>query len=168
MGVAMAGPVVGLLLSRVGKTLGLMYLRVEVLAAALGLMVMGWEISHTALHSFVLALPAPFPGLYLSPLPMADLWCFLSGLLLLATWMLIRKSGTEARILWALGPMAASIGFFLLAGDGLSLLLGLEFISLSSYLGLVTTRRSRKVWNAGWVLLVLSEMGGLLLVLAMA
>lgn len=165
---AIAGPMVGLLISRMGRTAGLIWLRFEVLAMALGLMIMGWAIAGGRLHPSVLPLPAPFPGLYLSPLPMADLWCLLSGLLLMATWMLIWHSPWERRILWALGPMAGSMGFFLLAGDGLSLLLGLEFISLSSYLGLVTTRRSRKVWNAGWVLLVLSEMGGLLLLLAMA
>ncbi len=168
IGIAIGGSLIGLLLTGIGRDKGLTWLRLEVVLAALGLMVMGWEIADGRLHLSVMSLPAPFPNLYLSPLPMADLWSILSGLLLIATWMLIRKSDQEIRILWALGPMAASIGFFLLAGDGLSLVLGLEFISLSSYLGLVTTRRSRKVWNAGWVLLVLSEMGGLLLVLAIA
>ncbi|OLZ10523.1 proton-conducting transporter membrane subunit [Sulfobacillus thermosulfidooxidans] len=163
----LVGPLSAGLISVIGQSATRALLRAEVLLASLGLVVMGWMISQNALIPGIASLPTPFPPLHFAPLPMADLWSILSGVLLGATWLLIRKTLTETRILWALVPMASSMGFFLLAGGGLSLLLGLEAISLSSYLGLVTTRRSRKLWNAGWVLLILSEMGGLLLLFAM-
>ncbi|WP_053960962.1 proton-conducting transporter membrane subunit [Sulfobacillus thermosulfidooxidans] len=163
----LVGPLSAGIMSLAGQRASGALLRAEVLLASLGLVAMGWMISQNALVPGIVSLPTPFPPLHVSPLPMADLWSILSGVLLGATWLLIRKTSTETRILWALVPMSSSMGFFLLAGGGLSLLLGLEAISLSSYLGLVTTRRSRKLWNAGWVLLILSEMGGLLLLLAM-
>ena len=167
IGLALLGPLVSALMSGTRPGWSLAWLRLEVLASAVGLMGMGWVMALHGLPAGHLPLPSPFPALDLSPLPMAGLWSLISGGLVAATWLLIHGTFRERRLLWALGPIAASIGFFLLAGDGLSLLLGLEAISASSYLGLVNTRRSRKLWNAGWVLLMLSEMAGLLLLFAM-
>ncbi len=166
IGVALAGPLVAGVLGWVGSRAQREFLRGVLVLGTLALFWMGGQILSGHMVAGALPLPAPFPRLVFAPLPLAGLWSSLSGLLLLATGLLIWRHERAANLLWALVPMAASIGLFLLAGDGLTLLLGLEAVSLTSYLGLISSRRSRKIWNAGWVLLILSEMGGLLLILA--
>lgn len=114
-----------------------------------------------------LVLPHPWPALVASPLPMAPLWAVMGGLLFFSATLLTVNRPDSHRVHYALLPLLAIVGIYLWSGDGLLLLVSWELISGVSYLGLVTTRRARPVWNAGWVLLALSELGGMLLLVAL-
>ncbi len=160
---ALLGPLVAVVWKRAAQ---LQFLRGLFLLGGLALIVMGVQILSRGVPSGAVGLPLPFPALHFAPLPLAGLWSTISGTVLVAAWFAVQGQQRERAMLWALVPMTGAIGFFLMAGGGIVLLLGLEAVSLTSYLGLVTSRRSRKIWNAGWVLMVLSEMGGLLLILA--
>ncbi len=118
-------------------------------------------------RSSLLALPAPWPTLVAAPLPLARLWSLVGGVLFLAATLATLSRSDGHRILYALLPLLSGVGVFLWSGDGLLLLCSWEFLSAVTYLGLVTTRRARPVWNAGWILLALSELGGMLLLLAL-
>lgn len=114
-----------------------------------------------------IVLPAPFPVLWLGPLPLASLWSVLASLLFLAVVLGTWSHPLQRQILYSLVPLMAGVGVFLWSRDGLMLLAAWEMVSATTYLGLVTTRRARPVWHAGWVLLGLSEVGGMLLFLAL-
>lgn len=115
-----------------------------------------------------IALPPPWPSLLLRPLPLAPLWSAAAALLFAAAALATAGEPRRRQILYALLPLQTGIGVYLWSGDGLLLLLSWEFVSAVTYLGLVTSRRSRPVWQTGWVLLALSEAGGMLLLLALA
>lgn len=132
---------------------------------SLGLMAMSAFLSPD--HACLIALPAPFPKIVASPLPLARLWSIVGGLLFLAATLATFSRSDGHRILYALLPLLSGVGVFLWSGDGLLLLCSWEFVSAATYLGLVTTRRARPVWNAGWTLLALSELGGMLLLMAL-
>lgn len=135
------------------------------LLGSLGLVLMsGYLIPGRA---SAVALPAPWPTLMVAPLPLARLWSAVGGVLFLAATLLTWARSDGHRMIYALLPLLAGVGVFLWSGDGLLLLMSWEFISAVTYLGLVTTRRARTVWNAGWVLLALSELGGMLLLIAL-
>jgi formate hydrogenlyase subunit 3/multisubunit Na+/H+ antiporter MnhD subunit len=132
---------------------------------SIALVIMSFTLSPT--HAGRLVLPHPWPTLILAPLPLAGLWALIGGLLFFSATVLTLRRPDSQRVLYALLPLMAAIGAYLWSGDGLMLLLTWEFISAVTYLGLVTTRRSRPVWNAGWSLLALSELGGMLLLVAL-
>ncbi len=129
------------------------------------LIVMTWWLNLKAPSQ--LALPLPWPDLVAAPIPLAALWAPVAGVLFWAATLLTLNHPAQQRILYALLPLVAGVGIFLWSGDGLLLLISWEFISATTYLGLVTTRRARPVWNAGWALLALSEVGGMLLFIAL-
>ena len=112
-------------------------------------------------------LPMPWPSLILASIPLSSLWAVVAGLLFLMCVLITWSDPRQRRILYALLPLEAGVGIYLWSGDGLLLLLTWEFISAVSYLGIVTSRRSRVVWNAGWALLALSELGGMALLVAL-
>ncbi|CAB1127538.1 Hydrogenase-4 component B / Formate hydrogenlyase subunit 3 [Candidatus Hydrogenisulfobacillus filiaventi] len=110
------------------------------------------------------ALPAPFPALHWGPgLVGAGVWGAVGGGLFLAAglWLLQTEGGVA--VAWALIPLEAAVGAYLLSDDGWSLLASWELVSTLAYLGLVTSRTQAKVLRVGWVLLALSEFGGVLL-----
>ncbi|MCL8207437.1 MAG: NADH-ubiquinone oxidoreductase [Actinomycetia bacterium] len=115
-----------------------------------------------------LALPAPWPTLALRPLPLAPLWSTAAGLLFAAAALGTAGQRRRRQILYALLPLEAGVGIYLWSGDGFLLVMAWEFVSAVTYLGLVTSRRGRSVWQTGWVLLALSEAGGMMLLLAVA
>ncbi len=129
------------------------------------LIVMTWSLNLHATSR--LALPLPWPALIAAPIPLAALWAPVAGVLFWTATLLTLNHPAPHRIHYALLPLVAGVGIFLWSGDGLLLLMSWEFISAATYLGLVTTRRSRPVWNAGWALLALSEVGGMLLLIAL-
>ncbi len=131
----------------------------------LGLLAMSAFLSRQ--HAGLIALPAPWPTMVTAPLPLARLWSIVAGLLFLAATLSTFSRRDGHRILYALLPLVSGVGVFLWSGDGLLLLASWEFVSAVTYLGLVTTRRARPVWNAGWALLALSELGGMLLLAAL-
>ncbi len=115
-----------------------------------------------------ITLVAPWPTLRLSPLPLAVLWSPVAGLLFFSANLAVRSHVARRAILYTLLPLEAAVGIYLWSGSGLMLLVTWELISTISYLGLVAARRARPVWNAGWALLALSELGGMFLLLALA
>lgn len=123
--------------------------------------------SLTRSQNGVLVLPHPWPQFVFSAVPLAPLWSVVAGLLFLSAVFITHSSSRQRQILYALVPLIGAVGIFLWSGSGLLLLIAWELISVISYLGLVTTRRARPVWNAGWVLLALSELGGMLLLIAL-
>lgn len=155
----------GGLLTRAHHTPARRWLSAFMFLGALGLIAMAAFL--TSHYGGSIALPAPFPTLIAAPLPLASLWSAIAGLLFFSAALIVRHHPQQHRILYALIPLVAAVGVYLWSGDGLLLLLSWEFISASTYLGLVTTRRARPVWNAGWALLALSELGGMLLLLAL-
>jgi hydrogenase-4 component B len=134
------------------------------LLGAIALCVMAFSVNGASATHW--ALPAPWPTLTFRPLPLAALWSFLAGLLFFASALLAMERPDAQRIFYALIPLLSAVGVYLWSGDGLVLILSWEFLSAVTYLGLVTTRRSRSVFNAGWTLLALSEFGGILLLVA--
>jgi formate hydrogenlyase subunit 3/multisubunit Na+/H+ antiporter MnhD subunit len=135
-------------------------------AGAVALMVMTFSLNPLTAQN--LALPAPWSSLRLAPLPLAQLWSPVAGLLFLASDLALLSHPARRKILYALLPLEVSVGLYLWSGSGLMLLITWELISGLSYLGLVSVRRARPVWNAGWALLALSELGGMFLLLALA
>ncbi|PSR23504.1 MAG: NADH-ubiquinone oxidoreductase [Sulfobacillus acidophilus] len=133
---------------------------------SVALVVMSFSLSPA--HASRMALPHPWPTLVMAPLPLAGLWAIVAGILFLSATLLTMRRTDSHRVFYALLPLMAGVGVYVWSGDGLMLLLTWEFISAVTYLGLVTTRRSRPVWNAGWALLALSEFGGMLLLIALA
>lgn len=115
---------------------------------------------------YLLHLPYPWPHLVLHPLLLGSLDGEIAAILFAAAAVALIHHPQHRRIFFAMVPLEAGVGVFLLSGDGLTLLVAWEFLSTVSYLGLVTWRRSRSVWNAGWVLLALSELAGLALLVA--
>ncbi|MCL6562674.1 MAG: NADH-ubiquinone oxidoreductase [Firmicutes bacterium] len=111
-------------------------------------------------------LPRPWPQLMMHPLLLGSLDAEIAAILFAAAAAALFRHPQHRRIFFAMVPLEAGVGVFLLSGDGLTLLMAWEFLSAVSYLGLVTWRRSRSVWNAGWVLLALSELAGLALLVA--
>lgn len=118
-------------------------------------------------HDAALRLPHPWPTLIAAPLPLAGLWALVAGVLFLSATLLTAHRTDAHRVFYALLPLLTGVGVYLWSGDGLLLLMSWEFLSAVTYLGLVTTRRSRVVWNAGWSLLALSELAGILLLVAL-
>lgn len=116
---------------------------------------------------YMVGLPQPWPPLILHPLLLGPPDAEIAAILFAAAAIALRHHPQHRRIFYALLPLEAGIGAFLLSGDGLALLISWEFLSAVSYLGLVTWRRSRAVWNAGWVLLALSELAGLALLVGL-
>lgn len=112
-------------------------------------------------------LPRPWPTLVASPLPLAPLWSATAGLVFLSAGLIAWRADFGERLFYTIIPLLAGTGIFLWSGDGLILLASWEFISAVTYLGLVTTRRARPAWHAGWALLALSELGGILLLIAL-
>lgn len=104
----------------------------------------------------------------MTPVPLASLWGWIASSLFLAAVLGSWRSGNAARIFYSLVPLQTAVGIFLWSGQGILLLISWEFLSAVTYLGLVTTRKSRPVWQAGWVLLALSEIGGFLLLFSIA
>ncbi len=141
------------------------WLSVSGVLGAMGLLVMSAFLNHG--HASLIVLPAPWPTLVAAPLPLARLWSAVAGVLFFAATLSTFSRRDGHRILYALVPLLSGVGVFLWSGDGLLLLMTWEFISAVTYLGLVTTRRARPVWNAGWTLLALSELGGILLLVAL-
>lgn len=141
------------------------WLWVSLLLGSLGLVVMAGFL--TPADARAIHLPAPWPTLIAAPLPLARLWSVVAGVLFFATTLLIGSRPDGHRLAYALVPLLAGVGVFLWSGDGLWLLMSWEFVSAVTYLGLVTTRRARPVWHAGWALLALSELGGMLLLIAL-
>ncbi len=162
LGVVLAGSA---LMSRRGSRGVHVWLSVFGVLGAIGLFAMSAYL--TPERSSQIVLPAPWPSLVASPLPLARLWSVVAGVLFLAATLLTFARRDGHRILYALLPLLSGVGVFLWSGDGLLLLISWEFISAVTYLGLVTTRRARPVWNAGWTLLALSELGGMLLLVAL-
>ncbi|MDA8207170.1 MAG: proton-conducting transporter membrane subunit [Thermaerobacter sp.] len=141
------------------------FMAVFMCAGSLGLMVMAfWLIPQ---YASIIRLPEPWPTLIASPLPLASMWALIGGLLFLSATLLSMRRPDAHRVFYALLPLLGAVGVYLWSGDGLLLLMSWEFISAVTYLGLVTTRRARVVWNAGWSLLALSELGGLFLLIAL-
>lgn len=132
-------------------------------SVGLGLMAFWLNAANTS----VIDLPRPWPSLVASPLPLSQAWAVVGGILFFSATLLVARRADAHRIFYALLPLMSGVGVFLWSGDGLLLLVSWEFISYIAYLGLVTTRRSRIVWNAGWSLLALSELGGMLLLVAL-
>ncbi len=155
----------GAVVSRRGSRGVHIWLSVSGLVGSLGLLAMSFFL--VPQYARRIPLPAPWPTLVASPLPLASLWSVVAGILFLAAILLTLSRRDGHRILYALLPLLSGVGVFLWSGDGLLLLISWEFISAVTYLGLVTTRRSRPVWNAGWVLLSLSELGGMMLLVAL-
>lgn len=116
----------------------------------------------------VLTLPAPWPNWVVAPIPLAPVWAFVGSILFLSSVLVGWPQAKRRYIFYALLPLLSGIGIYLWSGDGLMLLLAWEFISATTYLGLATSRRARPVWHAGWALLALSELGGMLLLIALA
>jgi hydrogenase-4 component B len=143
------------------------WLVAAVLVGAAGLLLMVPALG-TPGTGATLALPAPWPTLALRPLPLAPLWSTAAGLLFAAAALGTAGQRRRRQILYALLPLEAGVGIYLWSGDGFLLVMAWEFVSAVTYLGLVTSRRSRSVWQTGWVLLALSEAGGMLLLLAVA
>lgn len=142
------------------------WLVVWTLLGAVGFAVMGFFLTRSVPPA-VIFLPPPFPALELAPLPLASLWAWIAAVLFASAVVATFSHPRQPQILYALIPLQAGIGVYLWSGDGLLLLISWEFISAITYLGLVTTRRARPVWEAGWVLLALSELGGMLLLLGL-
>jgi hydrogenase-4 component B len=143
------------------------WLVLVVLAGAAGFAVMAPALAAPG-SGATIPLPAPWPPLLLAPLPLAPLWSAAAALLFAAAALATAGATRRRQILYALLPLETGIGVYLWSGDGLLLLLSWEFVSAVTYLGLVTSRRGRPVWQTGWVLLALSEAGGMLLLLALA
>lgn len=133
---------------------------------ALGLALMVPALSQSASISRII-LPPPWPALTAAPLPLASLWAAVAALLFAGAVWSISDHPKQKGILYALLPLEACVAFYLWSGSGLLLLVTWEMLSAVTYLGLVSTRRARPVWNAGWALLVLSELGGILLLIAL-
>lgn len=132
---------------------------------SIALLVMSFWL--TPAHSGNIYLPAPWPTLIAAPLPLAGLWALVAGLIFLSASLLTLRREDAHRVFYALLPLLATVGIYLWSGDGLLLLLSWEVLSAVTYLGVVSTRRSRPVWNAGWSLLALSELAGMLLLIAL-
>ena len=142
------------------------WLAVWMAGGALALALMARTLALSARPGLI-HLPPPWPELVLRSVPLGSLWSAVAALLFLMTVLITLSAPRQRRILYALLPLQAGIGIYLWSGDGLLLLLSWEFISAVSYLGIITTRRSRIVWNAGWALLALSELGGMALLVAL-
>lgn len=132
---------------------------------ALGLLLMVPALHAGGISTIV--LPRPFPLLAAAPLPLSGAWAAVAALLFGSTVLVTARRSDAHQIWYALSPLLAGVGIFLWSGDALLLIVSWEFISAVTYLGLVTTRRARPVWNAGWILLALSELGGMLLIVAL-
>lgn len=139
---------------------------VALMLGAVGLFIMAWALKSGT--TTALPLPHPWPALVTSPLPLSPLWSAIAGLLFGSAGLLSFHRSDRHRLAYALIPLLAGVGIYLWSGDGFLLLMSWEFISAVTYLGLITTRRARPVWNAGWALLALSELGGMLLLIALA
>lgn len=135
------------------------------LLGALAFLAMGWTMRSSP--AGIIVLPSPWPVLHLAPLPLAPLWSIVAAVLFGSATVGAYAHSRTRHVLYALLPLQTGVAVFLWSGDGLWLLLSWEFLSASTYLGLVTTRRARPVWNAGWALLTLSELGGMLLLLGL-
>ncbi len=154
-----------MILSRVNRPWNRIWLISLTVVGALALLSMSHWLSPR--HASTIVLPAPWPTLVAAPLPLAGLWALVGGLLFLAAAFMMARRRDAERVLYALMPLMAAIGVYLWSNDGLLLLISWEFISALTYLGLVTTRRSRAVWNAGFSLLALSELAGILLLISL-
>lgn len=141
------------------------WLTLVMLVGSLALFIMTWSLREGAVST--IALPHPWPTLVAAPLPLAGLWSWIAGLLFFSAALLTMRRPDAHRVFYALIPLVAAVGVYLWSGDGILLLVSWEFISAVTYLGLVTTRRARPVWNAGWTLLALSELGGMLLLISL-
>ncbi|MDA8194602.1 MAG: proton-conducting transporter membrane subunit [Thermaerobacter sp.] len=137
------------------------WLGATLMVGSVALVVMGAGMNQISVIR--VAMPTPFPTLTLAPLPLASLWAVVAGLLFFAAALGTWSHPQGRQVFYSLVPLQAAVGLFLWSGDGLYLLATWEVLSVLGYLGLVTTRRARPVWHAGWVLLALSEFGGMLL-----
>lgn len=140
-------------------------LLVATVLGAMGLLAMTGSLATDGVSRIL--LPRPWPTLVAAPLPLAPLWSATAGLIFLAAGLITWRTEFGERVFYALIPLVAGTGIFLWSGDGLLLLASWEFLSAVTYLGLVTARRARSAWNAGWALLALSELGGILLLIAL-